>query len=106
MNFSTNVILTQAGADWLDEQALMMRKKSRGPMTRSAFLRAFVKAVQTFELDFSRCSSEQDIAEHILFLLVAARDGSDAALAAVVGMTASDEEAMNTAIDDIRGGGR
>jgi hypothetical protein len=86
MNFSTNVILTQAGTDWLDEQALNIRKTSRVSITRSAFLRAFVQAAQTAGLDFTTCRSEQDIAGQILFLLVAARDGRDAAVDALMGM--------------------
>jgi hypothetical protein len=92
MHFSTNVILTQAGADWLDEQALMMRKKNRVPMTRSAFLRAFVKAIQTFGPDFSQCRSEQDVAGHLLFLLVTVRDGRGAALEALRAMMTSGEQ--------------
>jgi hypothetical protein len=85
VKFSSNVILTQAGADWLDEQALNIRKTSRVSITRSAFLRAFVEAAQGAGLSFSRCRSEQEIAEGMLFFLklgidrcAAVKDGTGA----------------------------
>jgi hypothetical protein len=78
VKFSSNVILTQAGADWLDEQALNIRKTSRVSITRSAFLRAFVQAAQNAGLDFSGCRSEQEIAGGMLNLLKLGIDGTRA----------------------------
>jgi hypothetical protein len=89
MKFSSNVILTQAGADWLDEQALNIRKTSRVSITRSALLRAFVHAAQTAGVNFSCCRSEQEIADGISNLLSL---GFERRAAATNGTRASGEQ--------------
>jgi hypothetical protein len=69
MKFCTNVVLSLADADWLDEQARIIRKTSGAHISRSAFLRGLVNGIQTSGLDLSRSRSEQDIAGCISFLI-------------------------------------
>jgi hypothetical protein len=76
MRFQTNIALTQSAADWLDTQALAIRKAQRIYISRSAFLRALVHGVQNGGLDFSHCRSEKDIAGYLWLVIRAFLDRS------------------------------
>jgi hypothetical protein len=62
MGFQTNIALTQSAADWLDTQALAIRKNKRTYVSRSAFVRAVVHGIANSGLDLSHCQSEAAIA--------------------------------------------
>jgi hypothetical protein len=62
MRFQTNIALTQSAADWLDTQALAIRKNKRTYVSRSAFVRAVVHGIADSGLDLSHCQSEAAIA--------------------------------------------
>ena len=62
MEFQTNIVLSQSAADWLDTQALAIRKNKRAYISRSAFVRAVVHGIADSGLDLTHCESEAAIA--------------------------------------------
>jgi len=76
MRFQTNIVLSQSAADWLDTQALAIRKGQRAYISRSAFVRALVHGVEDGGLDFSQCRSEKDIAGYLSIVIRAFLDRS------------------------------
>jgi hypothetical protein len=62
MGFQTNIVLSQSAADWLDAQALAIRKNKRAYVSRSAFVRAVVHGIADSGLDLAHCESEAAIA--------------------------------------------
>ena len=69
MGFQTNIVLSQSAADWLDTQALAIRKGQRAYISRSAFVRALVHGVEDGGLDFSHIRSEKDIAGYLSIVI-------------------------------------
>jgi hypothetical protein len=69
MGFQTNIVLSQSAADWLDTQALAIRKRQRAYISRSAFMRALVHGVEDGGIDFSHCRSEEDIAGYLSIVI-------------------------------------
>ena len=65
MGFQTNIVLSQSAADWLDTQALAIRKGQHAYISRSAFVRALVHGIEDGGLDFSHCRSEAVIAIYV-----------------------------------------
>jgi hypothetical protein len=61
MNFQTNVVLSQSAADWLDTQALAIRKGQHAYSSRSAFVRALVHGIEDAGLDFSAAESNRRV---------------------------------------------
>ena len=66
--FTTNVVLSLEGATWLDEQCLAIRRNSGASISRSKLLRGIIAGVRG-GVDFSRCKTEEDLAEVLAFLL-------------------------------------
>ena len=69
MGFQINIVLSQSAADWLDTQALAIRKGQRGYVSRSGFIRALAHGVEDGGLDFSHCRSERDIAGYLSIVI-------------------------------------
>ena len=69
MKFQTNIVLSESAADWLDTQALAIRKRTRVYVSRSALLRALVHGLADSGLDLSRCASEFAIARAFSIIL-------------------------------------
>jgi hypothetical protein len=69
MKLQTNIALTQSAADWLDTQALAIRKSQRTYISRSALLRALAHGVEDGGIDFSHCRSERDIAGYLSLVI-------------------------------------